>query len=286
MLSVILAMSLAATVQPQMVVTTDWLATNMDQQNVLILDVTTRDQFVKGHIPGAVLLNSKGLVTRHDNLPNELPTVASLEKLFRDAGVRETDRIIITSSDPLLATRAWFTLDYLGWGEHAALLDGGNTKWTVERRKIDAGMTAPKNGNFTASVNPAAVVTKEEIRTAMASHEPLLLIDARDPKHYLGHQKGAEVKRAGHIPGAQCVPWTGNTVTLKKGVRILAPADQLESMYTKLTENENARIIVYCRSGMEATMNYFVLRYLGLHPSLYDGSYVDWNKTEAVASAD
>jgi len=44
-------------------------------------------------------------------------------------------------------------------------------------------------------------------------------------------------------------------------------------------------IVVYCRTGVEASMTYFVLRYLGFRPALYDGSFVDWNKTEPVARA-
>ena len=37
-------------------------------------------------------------------------------------------------------------------------------------------------------------------------------------------------------------------------------------------------------TGMEATATYVALRYLGFHNlSLYDGSYVEWNRSEPVA---
>ncbi|MBV9067874.1 MAG: hypothetical protein JO093_14215 [Acidobacteria bacterium] len=36
--------------------------------------------------------------------------------------------------------------------------------------------------------------------------------------------------------------------------------------------------IVYCRTGMQASMTYFVLRYLGYDASLYDGSFIEWSK--------
>lgn len=287
MLSILLALSFAATmeVQPNLVVSTNWLADNLDQ-NVVILDVTTRDQYTRAHIPGAILLNSDLLVTRHDNLPNELPAVASLEKLFRNAGVREMNHIIITSNDPLLATRAWFTLDYLGWGDQASILDGGNAKWKAEQRRLVTGLTAPREGNFKANVNPAAVIKLDELKTLMASSEPFVLIDARDPKYFLGQQKGAEVEHAGHIPGAECVPWTANTTAHDHNVRVLLAPELLASAYERFNFTGNTRIVVYCRTGMEATMNYFVLRYLGLRPTLYDGSFVEWNKAESVASAE
>ena len=41
--------------------------------------------------------------------------------------------------------------------------------------------------------------------------------------------------------------------------------------------------IVYCRTGMQASMTYFVLRYLGYEATLYDGSYVEWSN-EMISS--
>ncbi|HEX7190316.1 MAG TPA: L,D-transpeptidase family protein, partial [Thermoanaerobaculia bacterium] len=96
----------------------------------LVLDVSTPDEYRLGHIPGAVLINPSELMVRRNGIPNELPPLPKLEKMFRDAGVRDTDRVVITSHDPLLATRLWFTLDYLGYADRASILDGGNVKIT------------------------------------------------------------------------------------------------------------------------------------------------------------
>lgn len=248
-----------------MVVPTDWLAANLHQPKVVILDVTTPEQYAKAHIPGAVLLDSKALVTQRGDIPNELPPVATLEQLFRAAGVRDGDRIILTSNEPLLATRAWFTLDYLGWGEHAALLDGGNAKWLAEKHEFSTDTPKPREGNFTANVDRTTLVTMSELKQLMAAKEPLLLIDGRDAKF-----------DAGHIPGAVSIPWTEH--------KTLIDTDQLQSLYAKLDPAAKPHIVVYCRTGMQATMNYFALRELGFHPALYDGSYVEWSKTEAVAT--
>lgn len=283
MLSLILSMTLAATIHPQMIVSTQWLADNVSHPDVRVLNIAVAADHKAAHIPGAVFLNANALMERHNNIPNELPPVASLEELFRNAGVKETDRIILTSNDPLLATRAWFTLDYLGWGDHAAILDGGNLKWHNEHRLMTKALTAVKRGNFTANVRKDAVIAKDELKTLIDSGEPVTLIDARNTLFFLGHKKGAEVEHAGHIPGAQCIPWQSNTV-VKRGAHLLKQADLLQAIYAPFNiTSENQKIVLYCRTGMEATMNYFVLRYLGFHPSLYDGSYVEWNKTETIA---
>lgn len=284
MLSLILTMTLAATVQPQMIVSTEWLADNINHPDVRVLNVATMRDIKAPHIPSAIFLNADRLMERVDGIPNELPPVAKLEELFRGAGVRETDRIIITSDDPQLATRAWFTLDYLGWSEHAAILDGGNVKWRNEHRQVTTALKGVKASDFTAHVQKNVVVTKDELRTLLDSGEPVTLIDARNTRYFLGSKKGTEVKNAGHIPGAQCFPWEANTEKVR-GARVLRQADRLQTMYEPFgIKSQDQKIVLYCRTGTEATVNYFVLRYLGFHPALYDGSYVEWNKTEKIAT--
>ena len=286
MLSLVLAFALAANVQPQMIVSTDWLAANIDNPNVRVLDVTTLAEYTKGHIDGALFLNVNGLMARRGEIPDELPSVAKLEELFRDAGVKPGDRIILTSNDPLLATRAYFTLDYLGWGDHAAVLDGGNAQWTIEKRPLRTAIKAVKPGEFSAIVNRSTVISRDQLKELLASGEPVVLLDARDPQHFLGHKKGAEVDHGGHIAGATCLPATSN-LTKPGKARAFKTPEQLEQIYASLNiTSRDERIVVYCRTGVEASMNYFVLRYLGFRPTLYDGSFVEWNKSEPVASAE
>ncbi|HUJ14237.1 MAG TPA: rhodanese-like domain-containing protein [Thermoanaerobaculia bacterium] len=281
MLSLLFAASLATTPHPEMLVTTQWLANNIAQPNVIVLDVATLDEFKQGHIDGAVLLNVRQLMVRRANIPDELPSITRLETLFRDAGVKPSATIVLTSNDPLYATRAFFTLDYLGWGDHAAVLDGGNVKWAAEKRPLSTRQVAAKKGDFKAIVNPNALITRDELKGLLASNEPFVLLDARNTNNFLGHQKGAEVEHAGHIPTAQCLPWTANT-TVDHGVRTLRVTGELADTYAALIKSADERVVLYCRTGVEASMNYFVLRYLGFHPALYDGSYVEWNKTEPI----
>ncbi len=285
MLSLILAMTLAANVNPQMIVSTEWLADNINHPDVRVLDITTLQNYKTAHIPNAVLLNQTALTVRQKGIPNELPPVAKLETLFRHAGLRDTERIILTSDDPLLAARAFFTLDYLGWGGHVSLLNGGNAQWRNERRAMVTAIPAVKESEFTARPQQHMLLTKGQLKALRESGSPFTIIDARNTRYFLGHKKGAEVKRAGHIPGAECIPWQSN-IAVKEGAHLIRQADDLQAIYASFNvTDENQKIVLYCRTGMEASMNYFALRYLGFHPALYDGSYVDWNKTEEIARA-
>jgi thiosulfate/3-mercaptopyruvate sulfurtransferase len=44
-------------------------------------------------------------------------------------------------------------------------------------------------------------------------------------------------------------------------------------------------VIVYCRTGMDASVPYFVLRSLGYDVSLYDGSFVEWSRDRSLPVA-
>ena len=282
MLSLTFALIFAAIGRPQMVVTTEWLADNITHPDIRVLDVSTADEYNSGHIPGAVHLNIHRLMVRRGDVPDELPPVARLEELFREAGVKQTDHIILTSRNPLWAARAWFTLDYLGYGDRAAILDGGTTKWISERRQVKTIITPATPGDFAAAIDRHAVINIDELKTLLASDTPLVLLDARDARHFMGRIKGVEVKNAGHIERAVCFPALSNLTKEGKAQVLRTPRD-LAQMYESLNiTSEDQRIVVYCRTGVEASMSYFVLRYLGFHPALYDGSFVEWNKTEPV----
>ena len=44
-------------------------------------------------------------------------------------------------------------------------------------------------------------------------------------------------------------------------------------------------VVVYCRTGMQASYAYLVARHLGYAPRMYDGSYIDWsNNTDYPTS--
>jgi len=288
MLSILLAASLAATLHPHFVLSTDWLADNINHPDVLVLDVSVPDEYKLGHIPGAVEINPMALMVTRRDIPNELPSLPSLEKLFRDAGVRDTDRIVITSHDPLLATRLWFTLDYAGYADRASILDGGNVKWRNERREWTTAPPKIKtNSNFTPIANMSVLATLGDVKKVVdAQATDTIILDARPANDYLGRSKGADVDNAGHIPGAICLPWESNT-KVERGARVLLSPRELADVYGSLdVVSSQQHVIVYCRTGTQATMTYFVLRYLGYYPQLYDGSFVEWNKTQAVASVE
>src|SRR5437868_7363245 len=102
-----------AKVRTEMLVTTDWLAQHLKDPNIVVLCVAGSDGFYsEGHIPGARLIKMADITIKRGDIPNELPPVDQLAKVFAAAGVTPKARIVLYGDDyNLLATRAYFTLD-------------------------------------------------------------------------------------------------------------------------------------------------------------------------------
>jgi len=55
-------------------------------------------------------------------------------------------------------------------------------------------------------------------------------------------------------------------------------ADRLRAIYERAGVSAITANIIYCRTGMQASVDYFVLKYLGYDAILYDGSFIEWSK--------
>jgi thiosulfate/3-mercaptopyruvate sulfurtransferase len=277
-----LAFTAEGKINRKLLVSTDWLAKN--SKKVVVLHVgTNRQSYEAGHIPGARFLAYGSITTVRDGVPNELASVADLEKAFTEVGIGNTRKVVLYGDlNGLAAARAFFTLDYLGHGDRVAILDGGFDKWKKENREISTRAAEPAAEPFTPRVDPRTVVALDTVRDVSWSvvsqkRSNFALIDARPPEEYSGEKPGDGVVRPGHIPGAVNVFWlAGNLVSRENPV--MKPVRELRDIYAKAGVADGKTIVVYCRTGGQASHAYFTLRYLGYRPMMYDGSYFQWNK--------
>lgn len=279
-LCVLAAHPVAGRVDAQLLVSTEWLQQHRLDRGVTIVEIGDREAFLNGHIAGARFIALRDLLVARETIPNELPEVAALEKTFATAGIPDRGRIILYSRDIIAAARAFFTLDYLGCGERTSILDGGYAKWSSEDRPVESGPPLVAAERFSARPRPEVLVRLTALRTILYANEtnalPLALVDARDPAQYLGAEAGADIQCAGHVPGAVNIPWNFNLTSSAAPV-FRSPHD-LIAIYRNEGIKDGDTIIVYCRTGMQACVDYFVLRYLGREVHLYDGSYIEWSR--------
>jgi thiosulfate/3-mercaptopyruvate sulfurtransferase len=266
-----------------MLVSPEWLQRHLGTVNVLYIG--DRASYDAGHIPGAALVETSSLLVQRDGTPNELPPVDVLERVFRTAGIENRGRIVVYSNDPLFAARAWFTLDYLGQGSRTSVLDGGYARWVRDDCLISHTPVIAKSGSFEARVMPQAVIrigaVRELVRLRHLIAPGLVFVDARPPAQFSGKEAGPGVRRAGRIPGSVNVPLDLNFASDGR----FRSEQELRSIYESADVSTVLVNVAYCRTGMQASVTYFILRYLGYDTALYDGSYLEWsNAGEMIES--
>ncbi len=275
-------------VRAQMLVSTEWLAKNLNNPNVIVIQVGREQKdYFAGHIPNARFLPLSALVITRGSNANELPPLDKLKTLFANLGVNNDSRIVLYGDNyNLLAARAYFTLDYLGFGDNAALLDGGLDKWKAEKRALSNEVFEVKAGNFAPRVNPNVVAVRDVVRDVSWTVSNLAapnyaLIDARPSDEYTGAKADASLAKLGHIPGAISIFWMDKNLASKDNPVLKTP-NELRQIYEAAGATRDKKVVSYCRTGVQASHTYFVAKYLGYDVAMYDGSFSEWVTIEGA----
>lgn len=224
--------------------------------------------------PGAAFVPFSTFSVERDGIPNELPSADTMAAALRAAGVRE-GRIVIVG-DPIPAGRAYAALDYLGLGDRAALLDGGRA--ALASLPIDSGAPARSvPAELEIGVREDMIVDAAWVH-ARLDDPSVAILDARPPAEFSGEIPGGGVERPGHIPGARNVFW--QTLVRSPNDSRLREEAELRRILEEAGAEPGDTIVAYCRTGGQASFLYSVARHLGYDVRLYDGSFVDWSRTE------
>jgi thiosulfate/3-mercaptopyruvate sulfurtransferase len=213
-----------------------------------------------------------------NGLVAELPAVAQLDSLLESVGVSNASRVVIYG-DPLAAARLFFTFDYLGLGSRVSLLDGGLPAWIAANHPTATVTRAVQRGVLTPSPQPQLIVDVAEM-VARLGDTTVLRLDARPAAEFAGAPSEG-ITRAGHIPGARNVFW--RDALTGAGGQFLKPVPELRALLSAAGVAPGKEIVTYCKTGIQASYLYFVVRYLGYTPRLYDGSYAEWSSDPSRA---
>ncbi|HXT62764.1 MAG TPA: sulfurtransferase [Pyrinomonadaceae bacterium] len=263
-------------VRKSMVVSTDWLAIHLNDKSLVLLHVGDKKEYDAAHIPGAQFIQTSDISTpRGSGLILELPPVDQLKATFEKFGVTDNSRIIVYFGKDWVTptSRVYFTLDYLGLGDRTSILDGGMPAWIAEKRPVTTEIGSPKTGSFTPRPNPKLVVDAAWV-SANVNKPGVAILDARDAKFYTGESSG-NMPRAGHIPSAKSIPF-GSVV--EDATNKFKSEEALRLIFNQAGVKPKDTIATYCHIGQQASLLYFVAKYLGYDAHLYDGSFDEWSK--------
>lgn len=259
-------------IRSSMVVTSSWLAEHLNDPSVIIFHVASnRNEYKNGHIPGARFLWSQALAYTNPDLTLELPSLAQADSVLRNLGVSDRVRIVIyfAASNVTPTTRTFLTLEFLGLGDHLSLLDGGLETWKAEGHPVSTEPVSFAPGSFTPQTKEVTVdwaFVKNNLDNPGVS-----IVDARAPQFYAGN--GGGMPRAGHIPNATNIPFSSLVDSTNK----LKDVATLRKAFEDAGVKAGNTVVSYCHIGQQASLVYFVAKYLGYDARVYDGSFEEWS---------
>lgn len=286
--TVIASVAVAASAIPQgPLVSTEWLASNLDNKNIRIIEVSVNPGvYERGHIPGAV--NLSWHQDLNDTVRRDLVSKENFEKLLSRAGVNDDTTVILYGD-----TNNWFA----AWGawvfdiynvKNVKLLDGGRVKWEAESRPLNNRVPEYASTHYTVSkVNSNLRARLQDALAVAEGKSDSKLVDIRSADEYSGKifAPAGVVElsvRAGHIPGAVNVPW----VQAVNPDGTFKSAEDLKKVYAAVGVDGSKPIITYCRIGERSSHTWFALnKILGYQVKNYDGSWTEYGNSVGVPVA-
>ena len=268
---------------PEALVGTEWLAAHLDDPHVRVVDSsfklpgitpTAREDYDRGHIPGAVFFDIDDIAEPGTSLPHMIPSPELFARKMEGLGIGGDDRVIVYDSAGLSsAGRAWWMLRLFGH-RNVALLDGGLPQWKAAGRPLETAVPNPPLRRFTARFDPALVRDKHALLGNLATRREQV-VDARAAGRFAGvAEETRPGLRRGHIPGSRNLPY--DRVTDPQTHR-LRDAEALSELFRDAGVALDRPIVTSCGSGVTACALAFALHLIG-HPgaAVYDGSWSEW----------
>jgi thiosulfate/3-mercaptopyruvate sulfurtransferase len=264
-------------------VSTDWLSARLDDPKVKIIDASFKlpgvlplpvDDYLTGHIPGAVYFDVDAIADRNDPRPHMYPTAEQFGRNVAALGISAGDTVVAYDSGGWVAApRAWWML--LSFGHrNVRVLDGGLKKWLREGRPTHSGKVTAKPGKFQAKFDASYLRSQQQLVGNLTTHAEQL-VDARPRPRFEG--TAAEPwpgLRGGHIPGSRSVPYAG---LFDAETGAMKPLEELRRIFTDAGVDITKPIVTTCGSGVSALVLTLALYRLGVRgTALYDGSWAEW----------
>lgn len=279
---------------PDLLVTPEWLAANLDTPGIAVLDATVHIQFEpdgrysfssgkaafeEAHIPGARFADLFGAFSDQTSEHGfTLPAEAEFTAAMRALGVNSGDTIVVYSGGHVMwATRIWWMIRAMGH-EAVSVLDGGLAAWKAAGNPVQAGPASVPAGDFAAARQNALIADKTRVKAAI-DDPAIQLVDALPAQMFTGESAMAYAGRKGHIPGAVSLPALD---IVDPDTGRFKDAATLRAMFAHLLPEKSPKVLAYCGGGIAATADTFVLALLGqTNVSVYDNSLQEWAQDES-----
>lgn len=264
------------------------LKQSLDQQDLLLLDLSAIDNYQQRTVPGAKHFPYEYLVSGEPPHPHKLPPANKFAAGLAAVGYhgyKEGVHVVAFDDEfGLKPARLYWTMCMAGLADFS-YLNGGLNAWLEEGYEVEPGTDI--SASTTAQENPTSALidlkwrgdylaTADEINSSLGGD--MFLWDARSYPEWSGELANAD--RGGRIPGAHHLEW--NSFIDEKGK--IVPKQQVQDMLRKFlaATDENPNIVTYCQSYGRSAMAFLLAAYSGMDIRGYDGSWHEWGNTPSL----
>jgi thiosulfate/3-mercaptopyruvate sulfurtransferase len=199
---------------PEVLCETDWVADNIKNPNIRILEVDydPENAYRQGHLPSAYLVWWRKDI--NDQSRRDIIDKQKFEALMSKVGATpETELILYGDFNNWFAAFALWVFHYYGH-KKIKLMNGGRKKWELEKRNYTKDEPAPQSSKYSAKPPDEGIrAYLPDVRRAIERLNETVLVDVRSPKEFSGEITAPpeypteHAQRGGHIPGANNIPW-------------------------------------------------------------------------------
>jgi 3-mercaptopyruvate sulfurtransferase SseA len=270
------------------VVSADWVEKHLGTPGFKVVDASwylpahkraAKEEYVAGHLPGAVFFDQDVIADHSTGLPHSLPSPEFFAAEVGKLGISETDTIVVYDGMGFFsAPRVWWMLRTMG-AKDVYVLDGGLDGWKAEGRALETGTTAPETAVFTPKFRADKVIPFDTMRE-IVDDGSAQIADARGAGRFTGEEAEPRAgMRSGHMPGARSLPAT----SLSANGRFKDVAT-LKTMIADAGIDLSKPVVTSCGSGVTAAVIMLALESVGHDDNaLYDGSWSEWGSRQDTA---
>lgn len=276
-------------------VSVEWLARNLDDSRVVILDASVppiaplpgagtsqlggEEPLV--YIPGARRFDyDKEIRDPRSSLPHMMPSPTLFTEKVRELGVSGESHVVVYDDVGVYASpRAWWMFKAMGH-QRVSVLDGGLPAWRGAGHEVVESLATPEPGDFMANPQPGLFCDFTRVLRAVNQRDATI-VDARSPGRFAGRDREPRPGlRSGHMPGAVNLPFTD----VLEGSHVKSEG-QLRNIFASVLPedvrigDQSTPLVFSCGSGLSACILTLAADLAGYRNlSVYDGSWSEWGR--------
>ncbi|WP_425055812.1 rhodanese-like domain-containing protein [Pseudomonas abyssi] len=241
----------------------------IDARTTRLVDLCGSEQYLAGHIPGAVHLAPSRTASPAPR-PGPLPGLAELQAMFAELGHHDNLHYIVYDDEGGgWAGRFIWMLDCIGH-HHYSYINGGLKAWIADGLALE---TTPNQAEPSApqlEIERGHTIMLTDL-LADLNNPDRVIWDARSPQEYRGEKVVAS--KGGHIPGAINFEWTAG-MDPSNGLRLRS---DLAKQLQQLGIVPDKEVVTHCQTHHRSGFTYLAAKILG-YPRVkaYAGSWSEW----------